>query len=138
MKEKPLTSKDWKLVVIIVIFAIILIKNVVSGFIESNRVASLEDMNKRHLLEEKRKKEGNVHGAWAYTQIYVEKQLLNPSSAKFRFGGYRDITYLGNDLYSFNSYVDAKNIYNASIRKYFSGTIRRVSDGWIVESFSFK
>ncbi len=40
---------------------------------------------------------GNVHGAWAYTQLFVEKRLKSPSTEKFRFGGYRDVTDLGGD-----------------------------------------
>ena len=83
-------------------------------------------------------KGGNVDGAWAYTQIYVEKQLKSPRSADFPFGGSRGVAYLGNNLYSFNSYVDATNSFGAEIRTSFSGTIRKTSGGWTIETFSMR
>lgn len=83
-------------------------------------------------------KSGDIHGAWAYTQLYVETQLKNPNSADFPFGGSSDVTYIGDNLYSFNSYVDSKNAFGAEVRVYFSGTIRQTSGGWTVESFLIK
>ena len=78
----------------------------------------------------------DVHGAWAYIQIYVERQLKSPGSAKFPFGGSRHVTPLGGDRYRVNSYVDAQNAFGANVRTNFNGVIKKVSGGWLVESFS--
>ena len=80
---------------------------------------------------------GNVHGAWAYTQLFVEKRLKSPSTAKFRFGGSRDVTDLGGGLYSVDSYVDSQNSFGATIRTHFSGKIRESGSTWIMESLDF-
>lgn len=80
---------------------------------------------------------GDVHGAWTYMQIYVERQLKNPKDAEFPFGGYRDVTALGGDRYRVDSYVDATNSFGATIRTHFEGVIKRIDGGWEVESFKF-
>lgn len=81
---------------------------------------------------------GDVHGAWAYMQLFVEKELKSPKSADFPFGGFRHVTYLGNDRYEVDSYVDAENSFGASIRTRFKGVIKKVANGWELESLSFK
>ena len=87
-------------------------------------------------LEQKQK--GDVHGAWAYMQIYVEQRLQSPKSADFRFGGYRDVTDLGSGRYEVNSYVDATNAFGANVRTYFDGVIKRKNGGWVLEYLNFK
>jgi len=133
-----ITIKDWKVIVVIILIVIVGVKFLISNmtnYYEENRKQKWEQRQER---EKAQNSNGNVHAAWAYTQIYVEKQLKSPSSADFPFGGSRDVKYLGNNLYSFDSYVDAQNSYGANIRTYFKGTIRQVTGGWTIESFSVK
>ena len=80
---------------------------------------------------------GDVHSAWAYMQQFVEQRLKSPRSADFRFGGYRDVTNLGNGRYKVNSYVDAENSFGANIRTHFNGVIRRKDGAWVLEYLTF-
>ena len=82
--------------------------------------------------------QGDVHGAWAYMQQFVEKKLKSPSSADFPFGGSRHVTPLGGGRYRVDSYVDAKNSFGAQLRTHFEGVIKRVPSGWELESLRFK
>ena len=85
------------------------------------------------------KQQGNVHGAWAYMQIFVEKRLKSPKSADFPFGGGTYHTKdLGNGRYEVNSYVDSQNAFGANIRTHFDGTIKRKDGGWILEYLNFR
>lgn len=69
----------------------------------------------------------NVTGAWAYAQLFVERSLKAPSTAKFPFGGaHRDVKYLGNDEYEVNSYVDSQNSFGAMIRTKFKLIIKEL------------
>lgn len=81
---------------------------------------------------------GDVHGAWAYMQLFVEKRLKSPKSADFPFGGSRHVTNLGGGRYKVVSYVDAQNAYGADIRTNFEGVIKRVNDGWELEYLNLK
>ena len=83
------------------------------------------------------KKEGDVHGAWAYMQLFVEKRLKSPKSADFPFGGYRHVTSLGGGRYKVQSYVDAKNAFGVEIRTNFEGVMRRIDGGWELEYLNF-
>ena len=77
---------------------------------------------------------GDIHGAWAYMQIFVEQRLKSPKSADFPFGGGTYHTKdLGGGRYEVNSYVDAKNAFGANIRTHFNGVIRRKDSGWVLE-----
>ena len=67
----------------------------------------------------------DIHGAWAITQIYIQKQLA-PREASFRFGGYRDVVPLGNGKYRINSYVDTENIFGGKVRQNFSVEVERL------------
>ena len=82
--------------------------------------------------------QGDVHGAWAYMQQFVEKKLKSPSSADFPFGGHRHVTPLGDGRYKVDSYVDAQNSFGAQHRTHFEGVIKRVPSGWELESLSFR
>ena len=88
--------------------------------------------------DKKEKDTGDVHGAWAYMQLFVEKKLKNPKSADFPFGGYRHVTELGNDSYRVDSYVDSTNSFGAVIRTHFEGIIKEVEGGWELEHLEFK
>lgn len=81
--------------------------------------------------------ENDMHGAWACMQILVKKRLKSPSSASFPFGGAQGVTPLGSGRYRVSSYVDAQNSFGATLRQPFTGVIRRVGDGWQLESFEF-
>lgn len=82
---------------------------------------------------------GDVHGAWAYMQIYVERQLKSPKSADFPFGGGTYHTKdLGGGRYEVNSYVDAKNAFGTDIRTHFNGVIKRQNGKWVLEYLTFE
>ena len=83
------------------------------------------------------KREDDIHGAWAYTQLFVEKRLKSPKSADFPFGGYRHVTSLGGGRYKVQSYVDAKNAFGVEIRTDFEGIIKRIDGGWELEYLIF-
>ena len=137
-----LEIKDWKVVAIIFLVVVISVKFITNKTIEKQR--EYREVKQNNIVEPKKEhksrrvEDNNVHAAWAYIQIYVESQLKSPNTADFRFGGYRDVTYLGNGLYSFNSYVDSENSFGAKIRTYFSGTIQEVPGGWAIQTFQFK
>ena len=80
----------------------------------------------------------DVHGAWAYIQLFVEKRLKSPGSADFPFGGHRHVKSLGGGRYSFDSYVDSQNSFGAKLRTHFEGVIRKVPSGWELEHLQFK
>jgi len=73
----------------------------------------------------------DLHGAWAYSQIAVEKHLKSPSRAKFEFGAVANgaVVHIGNDVYQVNSYVDSSNAFGAIVRTYFALKIRRLDNG---------
>jgi len=79
----------------------------------------------------------NVTGAWAHMQGYAMRSLKAPSTAKFPFGGHRDVTALGEGRYLVESYVDSQNSFGATVRTSFRGVIRETESGWRVETFSF-
>lgn len=83
-------------------------------------------------------RDNDVHGAWAYMQLFVENTLKNPKSAEFRYGGFRDVEALGEGRYRVDSYVDAENSFGGTIRTEFEGVIVRTEDGWRLESLDFK
>ena len=58
-------------------------------------------------------------------------------SAKFRFGGYRDVTVVSRDKYLVESYVDAQNVFGAQVRQNFVCEIEDIGNGWRVNSFFF-
>ena len=77
-------------------------------------------------------KEGeDIHGAWAYSQLFVEKQLKSPKSAKFPFAAASKgaVKHIGGDIYEVKSYVDSQNAFGASVRTNFKLKIKRVNNG---------
>lgn len=72
----------------------------------------------------------DTHGAWAYTQLFVKRELPAPSTAKFRFGGFRDVTPVGGNRYSVVSYVDAENAVGAQERTRFKAIVERREGAW--------
>ena len=74
-------------------------------------------------------------------QLFVQDKLKSPQSAEFRYGGYRDVTPLGNGRYRVQSYVDADNAFGGNIRTHFDGVIKRVyidgEGGWELEYLNF-
>ncbi len=93
---------------------------------------------KRDVRAAKPTDQGDLHGAWAYMQQFVEKKLKSPSSADFPFGGSRHVTPLGGGRYKVDSYVDANNSFGAQLRTHFEGVIKRVAGGWELEYLRFK
>ena len=104
---------------------------------ENERISQGKTIEKTK-AETRHYKEGSVHGAWAYMQIFVEKQLKSPKSADFPFGGGTYHTKdLGNGRYEVNSYVDSNNAFGAEIRTNFKGVIKRKDGGWVLEYLNF-
>ncbi len=82
-------------------------------------------------------RDNDIHGAWAYMQLFVEKRLQSPDSADFPFGGAEEgVTPLGDGRYQVNSYVDSNNAFGASLRTRFKGVIVKTETGdeWELES----
>lgn len=76
------------------------------------------------------KSSGDIHGAWAYMQLFVEKRLKNPNGANF-VGNARDVvTNLGDGKYRIAAAVDATNSFGATVRTPFSGVIENLGDEW--------
>lgn len=80
---------------------------------------------------------GDVHGAWAYMQLFVEEHLKSPQTADFPFGGYQHVKDLGGGRYEVNSHVDSQNSFGAQIRTRFKGEIRKGHGEWYLESLNF-
>ena len=76
--------------------------------------------------------------AWIYTKELIRRELISPSTAKFEFAGHSGVKYLGNNRYSFSSYVDSQNSFGAMVRTCFSGIIRETNSGWIMEELNYK
>ncbi|MCH8942714.1 MAG: hypothetical protein IIA48_09805 [Bacteroidetes bacterium] len=81
---------------------------------------------------------GDVHGAWAYMQLFVEQRLKSTKSAEFPYGGSRHVTDLGEGRYRVVSYVDAQNSFGATTRNHFEGVIKRIDGAWQLESLVIK
>lgn len=81
---------------------------------------------------------GDVHGAWAYMQLFVEERLKSPKTADFPFGGAEHVTDLGGGRYKVVSYVDSQNSFGAATRTHFEGVIRKGENQWFLESLEFK
>jgi hypothetical protein len=76
--------------------------------------------------------------AWIFTKELIRRELSSPSTAKFEFAGHRGVKYLGNNRYSFSSYVDSQNGFGAMVRTRFSGIIRETNNGWVMEEFNYE
>jgi len=78
--------------------------------------------------------------AYIMMEDFVKGRLKAPSTAKFPgiLDGRSDhISYLGNQKYRINSYVDAQNSFGAMIRTRFSGVIEQISrDRWVLRSLT--
>ena len=81
---------------------------------------------------------GDVHGAWAYMQLFVEDRLNSPKSADFPFGGSKHVIDLGHGRYEVNSYVDSDNLFGANIRTQFKGIIRKGNGQWYLDSLDLQ
>jgi hypothetical protein len=60
--------------------------------------------------------------AYTMSQIFVEKQLKSPSTAKFPTTSHATITKV-DSIYSVSCYVDAQNSFGAIIRTYYTAKI---------------
>lgn len=109
-------------------------------FLESNfskeAKAEAEARNSRN--EKDQESRGDIHGAWASMQMFVEQRLKSPNSAEFPFGGSRSVKYLGGDRYQIDSYVDSLNSFGVSIRTHFSGVLEKSGDRWRLESLNMQ
>ena len=71
-------------------------------------------------------------------QAFVEQRLKNPKSADLQWSASEHVTNLGGGRYKVVAYVDATNTSGAVIRKHFYGVIKKVDDGWRLESLNIK
>jgi len=101
------------------LFAVFIISAIRTPVAESSRVGSVDK-----------------HGAWAYMQLFVEEKLKSPTSAEFPTAGYRHVTELGDNRFKVESYVDSENSFGATVRTNFGGVIKRVDEGWELESLT--
>lgn len=72
-----------------------------------------------------------LHGAWAYAQMFVEKQLVSPGTARFQPGAVVDgcVRHLGNDEYEVSAYVDAQNRFGCMVRQSFRCRVQQLENG---------
>ena len=76
------------------------------------------------------KSSGDMHGAWAYMQLFVEKELKNPKGAKFIGYARNTVKSLGGNKYRVTAEVDAPNGFGATVRTPFTGVIEDVGGKW--------
>lgn len=73
--------------------------------------------------------------AYVMSQIYVEKQLKAPSSAKFPVFDNSMVVPLGDNRFKVTSYVDAQNSFGAMVRTPYTCTIKNTGgDKWLLET----
>lgn len=79
----------------------------------------------------------DLHGAWAYAQMFVEKRLASPGSARFQPGAVADgyVRHVGGDIYEVSAWVDAQNVFGGAVRTPFRYHFRRLDNGtrWLLE-----
>lgn len=66
--------------------------------------------------------------AWYYAQQHVKAGLSSPSTAKFGDMTETIFTDLGNGKWRVSAYVDAQNMFGATIRKYYDAVMQSSSD----------
>ena len=134
-KEVPKYESDAKIEKANIIITNLVIGGIIFGaFVWLVTPSTNENTNNISSKKSNYEKYSDVHGAWAYMQIFVEQRLKSPKSADFPFGGGTYHTKdLGGGRYEVNSYVDAKNAFGANIRTHFNGVIRRKDSGWVLE-----
>lgn len=77
--------------------------------------------------------------AYSMMQRFVEQGLSSPLTAVFPSEAEKQTTYLGNQEYEINSWVDSQNIFGAMIRTKFTGTVKQIEkDSWKLMSIQFK
>ena len=105
---------------------------------EARREAAAKKSEATEAKEKLNDEEGDVHGAWAYMQLFVKERLKSPKTAEFPFGGYRHVTPLGGYRYKVDSYVDSQNPLGAQTRTKFEGVIKDLNGSWELEYLNFK
>jgi len=73
----------------------------------------------------------DLHGAWAYAQMFVEKQLKSPATARFQAGAVSAgaVRHIGGDVYEVSAYVDAQNGFGGLVRQSFRCRVQRLQNG---------
>lgn len=73
----------------------------------------------------------DLHGAWAYAQMFVEKQLVSPGTARFQPGAVAAgcVRHIGGDEYEVSAYVDAQNGFGGVVRQSFRCRVQRQNGG---------
>ena len=122
--QKTIEAKSKKTTQSIIAFVLVIIILAVSHFTADP-------------TKSRRKSEPDIHGAWAYTQLFVKDKLKSPKSADFPFGGSSGVTPLGKNRYRVVSYVDSQNSFGATIRTNFTCIIKKKNDSWELEQLQF-
>lgn len=63
------------------------------------------------------------------SRYYVKERLLSPGTSEFGYCSSSKVTDLGGNRYEVNNHVDAKNQYNAVLRKNYSVTLKFIGNG---------
>lgn len=73
----------------------------------------------------------DLHDAWAYAQMFVEKRLASPGTARFQPGAVAAgcARHVGNDVYEVSAWVDAQNAFGAVVRTPFRCRVQRLDSG---------
>ncbi len=73
----------------------------------------------------------DLHGAWAYAQMFVENQLVSPGTARFQPGAVAAgcVRHICGDEYEVSAYVDAQNRFGAVVRTSFRCRVKRLRNG---------
>lgn len=74
--------------------------------------------------------------AYVMSQIFVEKQLKSPSTAKFPTFEDSMVIPLGDNRFKISSYVDAQNSFGAMVRTPYTCIVKHTGEGdkWRLES----
>lgn len=88
---------------------------------------------------ERRARCGDEIQAFTYAQEFVERRLKTPKTAQFEPFNFQAVGEVECGKWRVNSYVDAKNSFNATIRTHFTATVRLVDKGvWELDQLSLK
>ena len=64
------------------------------------------------------------------SEQFVERQLISPKSPDFGFCDDSKIIHLGNNRYQITNYVDASNVFGASLRKTYLVILKYDKGDW--------
>ena len=73
----------------------------------------------------------DILGAHTAAKTFVERRLRSPSTAEFPWVRAKEVvTYLGDQKYRVESYVDAENGFGSMVRSQYTAVIEDAGDRW--------